>query len=339
MTDARRTAPPPLATTVPPEPSRGVAVIEVAALVLTALWLGVVGWFFIAVDPAQVAAARAEPLGFAVALLGIFLPVALIWVAASAARTARTMREEAARLHAAIDAMRASHVERQEADGALRRSFEERIDGVARAQAVLGAELAGLRAEREEPEQVLEPIGRPSGPSPLPALSLPLADAPAEGTPLPPEDFIRALNFPENDRDAEGFEVIRRALRSPRTAALIEAAQDLLTLLAQDGIYVDDLSPHRPPPPAWRAFAAGARGAEVSSLAGVRDRSSLALTGGRLREDPVFRDAVHGFLRSFEEAVSPFLAEATDAELVAFADTRTARAFMLTGRVAGTFDG
>jgi hypothetical protein len=45
------------------------------------------------------------------AVLAILLPVALIWVIAAAARSARTLRQEANRLQASIDAMRIAYVE------------------------------------------------------------------------------------------------------------------------------------------------------------------------------------------------------------------------------------
>ena len=44
------------------------------------------------------------------------------------------------------------------------------------------------------------------------------------------------------------------------------------------------------------------------------------------------------FLRRFDKSFAEFAARATDAEISSLADTRTARAFMLLGRVAGTFD-
>ena len=50
------------------------------------------------------------------------------------------------------------------------------------------------------------------------------------------------------------------------------------------------------------------------------------------------RDAAHHFLRTFDKTFAEFETNASDAELVALADTRTARAFMLFGRVAGVFD-
>ena len=40
----------------------------------------------------------------------------------------------------------------------------------------------------------------------------------------------------------------------------------------------------------------------------------------------------------FDKEFSGFEKSATDAEISAFSETRTARAFMLIGRVAGTFD-
>jgi len=57
-----------------------------------------------------------------------------------------------------------------------------------------------------------------------------------------------------------------------------------------------------------------------------------------MRQDPVFRDVAHHFLRRFDRAFAAFERAADDAEIAALAETRTARAFMLLGRVAGTFD-
>jgi hypothetical protein len=43
-------------------------------------------------------------------------------------------------------------------------------------------------------------------------------------------DFIRALNFPDNADDREGFRALRLALEDRQVAKLIRAAQDVLTL-------------------------------------------------------------------------------------------------------------
>jgi hypothetical protein len=76
----------------------------------------------------------------------------------------------------------------------------------------------------------------------------------------------------------------------------------------------------------------------VAALGGIRDRSSIALTAGRMRADPVFRDAAHHFLRQFDRSFSAFEKTASDQEISELAETRTARAFMLFGRVSGVFD-
>jgi hypothetical protein len=73
-------------------------------------------------------------------------------------------------------------------------------------------------------------------------------------------------------------------------------------------------------------------------LGGIRDRASLALTAARMKNDPIFRDAAHHFLRIFDRSISAFAETATDAELSEMSNTRTSRAFMLLGRVTGTFD-
>lgn len=57
-----------------------------------------------------------------------------------------------------------------------------------------------------------------------------------------------------------------------------------------------------------------------------------------MRQDNIFRDTAHHFLRKFDQIFSQFAEHASDAEIAALSDTRTARCFMLLGRVAGTFD-
>ncbi|MCC6305979.1 MAG: hypothetical protein IT545_12395, partial [Rhodobacteraceae bacterium] len=153
-----------------------------------------------------------------------------------------------------------------------------------------------------------------------------------------PATLIRALHFPDSAADEEGFRALRAALQDREQARLIRAAQDILTLLGQQGLYMDDLVPDRARPEVWRRFAEGARGRAVAALGGVHDRERLAAVTQRMRADTVFRDAAHHFLRQFDRCFARFAARAGDADLAALAETRTARAFMLIGRVAGTFD-
>ena len=167
---------------------------------------------------------------------------------------------------------------------------------------------------------------------------LALGPAAAASGPLETDDLIRALDFPEHEGDADGFAALRRALRDPVAGRLVKASQDVLTLLSQDGIYMDDLVPDRARPELWRRFARGERGRAMAALGGIRDRSSLALSAGRMREDVIFRDAAHHFLRLFDRTLLAIEPRCTDTELARLSDTRTARAFMLLGRVNGAFD-
>ncbi|MBE3639442.1 hypothetical protein ICN82_14670, partial [Mangrovicoccus sp. HB182678] len=166
--------------------------------------------------------------------------------------------------------------------------------------------------------------------------SLALGAAPPP-PPLTIADFLHALNFPQDPEDTDGFRALRLALKSPRTAPLVQAAQDALTLLSQAGLYMDDLPPDHPRPELWRRFAAGERGGALSALGGIRDPGALATCGAALREDPVFRDAVHHFLRHFDLMLAARAEKMEDATLVRLAETRSGRAFMLLGRAVGMF--
>jgi hypothetical protein len=312
--------------------------IELAAIVLSLIWLAGSLLFFVLADPG------AEPsfdgLRFLMTLLVIFLPVAMIWVAATAARSNRVMREESQRLQAAIDGIRQSYVAQMQRNSiSSEPSVNRKLDEIAAATRKTETALATFSSKRDAQHRArpaaTAPVEPPTGDQGMLALGTPADDL---SPPLPREDFLRALNFPETAEDQAGFAALRRALRDRKSAQLIQAAQDVLTLLSQDGIYMDDLRPDMARPEVWRHFAQGARGRAVAALGGVRDRTSLALTAGRMKQDPIFRDAAHHFLRLFDRMFAEFEKDATDADISALSDTRTARAFMLLGRVAGTFD-
>lgn len=286
----------------------------------------------------------AGSLGLVLTLLVVFLPLALIWAAVTTLRSVRGLRAEAARLQATVDAMRQAYVSSQQAGVAVKPSVEKRLDEIAAAARQTETALASFTSRRDagltvpsadRKAALAAPVPQPEAEQPGLALGTPADDLRA---PLSVADFIRALQFPESPDDRAGFRALRLALEDRNVAKLIRAAQDVLTLLSQDGIFMDDLKPDRARPELWRRFAGGERGRGIASLGGVRDRSSLALTAGRMREDPVFRDAAHHFLRTFDRTFVEFEKHASDAELADLADTRTARAFMLFGRVTGTFD-
>lgn len=324
-----------------PTPSprpRGRIAPEWLAGFVTALWLAGVALFLWRADLSALGGLEVGMLTGA----GVF-PLVLIWLAVSVLRAARAVQDDASRLRIAVDAMRQAWLAQQQAAGiGLKPGLEQKLDDIAQAQKQTETALAMFTSSRvTQPDRAVRPGTHPGGSQPLDtAVQSALAlDTPTgiDHPPLSAAEFIRALHFPETAEDTEGFAALRRALDDHATAQLVRAAQEVLTVLAQEGIYMDDLRPDRARPEVWRAFASGARGAAVAGLGGIRDRSCLALTVGRMRGDPVFRDTAHRFLREFDRCFTVFEAGADDADLARFAETRSARAFMLLGRVTGMF--
>lgn len=303
--------------------TRGPSKTEAIALFVSVAWMLGIGAFFLIV-PANTVDGGFDSLRFVLTLMAIFLPVAMVWVAAVAVRSAKIMHAEIKILRDAIDALR-GQTSAPETTKSPPLPVKKPDTGLATFISTRdsGAKLAITSATTIKAEQpTLAFDARPDDDTP----------------PLPRVDLIRALNFPDTEGDSIGFAALRKALKDRTARHLVQASQDVLTLLSQDGIYMDDLTPDRSRPELWRRFAQGERGRAIGALGGVRDRTSLALTTTRMREDPIFRDACHHFLRHFDKMLVAFELVATDAELVEMSDTRTARAFMLLGRVTGAFD-
>jgi hypothetical protein len=318
-------------------PRRG---MEIAGVGLSLVWVLLILVYVLVTPPGS----DAQTLGLVMTLLMVFLPIALIWAVVITLRSIRELRAEAGRLQATVDAMRSSYVLAQGQGNGLKPSVEKRLDEIAASTKQAETVLATFTSRRDvalsvpsaDRKAALAPARpEPAAEEPTLALGTPPEDF---RPPLSVADFIRALQFPETPEDKEGFRALRLALEDRTTSKLIRAAQDVLTLLSQDGIYMDDLQPDMCHPELWRRFAGGERGRSIAALGGIRDRASLALTAGRMKSDPVFRDAAHHFLRAFDKTIAAFEPNASDAELADLADTRTARAFMLFGRVTGTFD-
>ena len=271
----------------------------------------------------------------ALAIVAVALPLAITVAMVLILRTIRQLRSENERLGLAVDAMRKAHLASQQASAA-RVALEKRVEDLAAALHQAEVQLEYVLLDPPAPATAPTAPRREAGPDDQPALAL---DAPRRmRMPLSVADLIRALNFPESPDDAAGFRALRRALEDHATQKLIRAAEDVLTLLSQIGLFMEDLAPDRARPEIWRRFAAGERGRTISDLGGIHDKDALAAVATKMREDPVFRDAAHHFLRAFDRTFSQVETGATDAEVAEIAGTRTARAVMLLGRAAGTFD-
>lgn len=317
----------------PPEPP-GLSGPEVILLILAALWLVLGGiWLLRPGFGAGVGGGLA-------ALVLWLLPPAVMALATVQSRAIRLLRGEGARLAWAV----------AELQSALQ------VPGTpqAQAQAQTAAPEAKAPPAAEPPAALpsVEAAAEPAPAEPSPDAAADITPAPDTPPPAEPQlalaapgdeplidraDLVRALHFPEDESDSEGFAALRRALGNREIRQLIQAAQDVLTLLSQNGVYMDDLTPDQARPEIWRRFARGERGRAVAQLGGIHDRAALGAVMRRMRDDTIFRDTAHHFLRLFDRILSQFEPEAADEELIALSTTRSSRAFMLIGRAAGVF--
>ncbi|MBD3679716.1 MAG: hypothetical protein HUJ27_15125 [Rhodobacteraceae bacterium] len=315
------------------EPRLGM--VEFVAIGLSLLWLALLAAFFV------VFPSNGDPMQMILLLLSMSLPVAVIWMGAISVRNAAMMREQSEKLRESAKLLRDATAQQQED---IKRyglkGLADKLDLLEEAQDRIELSISSLSSVRQPARQPLSSMVAPSRDADAADQGSLALGNPADvlSKPLDNPTLIRALNFPEDVDDNDGFKALRRALQDRKTAQLIQASQDVLTLLSQDGIYMDDLTPDTAAPPLWRRFAQGERGAAMAAIGGIRDRSSVALASGRMRQDTIFRDSMHHFLRRFDDFFSRFEKIASDEEIAEMTDTRTARAFMLLGRVAGTFN-
>jgi hypothetical protein len=297
---------------------QGVTQTETLAAALSVCWvvgMGLFLWFL----PADSGGLR-----HVVMLLAMCVPVGMAWIALVSARSARRMVAQTQSLQGALDALRQALIDTRMAPTA---PVAEPVPDAAASHFASRREMSRQIAPRVPAQRQADQPTLALGPGPE-----------DDDPPLQRPDLVRALNFPENQDDTDGFAALRRALRDRQARRLVQASQDVLTLLSQDGIYMDDLRPDPASADLWRRFATGERGRRIDGLGAVRDAATLAVVAARMREDTIFRDAVHHFMRRFDEILVTFAQDATDTDLLALAETRTARAFMLLGRATRTFD-
>ena len=54
---------------------------------------------------------------------------------------------------------------------------------------------------------------------------------------------VRALDFPRDEADEDGFAILRQVVTDHDFASLLQAAEDTLTLLSEEGLFMEDLKP------------------------------------------------------------------------------------------------
>lgn len=261
------------------------------------------------------------------------LPVALVWIAVLLLRRVAEVQRDARELATALKRFQAGPSGNPAA----------RVTPASRGSSETNAKLASLGAQMQQVEKALvamlqAQVGETELPEGVTVDEAQVAPEPeAEVDQLNWDELLHALNFPTDEKDKDGFRALRIAMGHRNTSQCLRAAEDIMNLLSQDGIYTDDLSPEIAPAALWRSFAKGTRGEEVSAVGGIHDPTAIAKVRSRMRSDPIFRDAALHFQRQFDIILRDFCVEGSDEQIKKLANTRTGRTFMLMGRVSGMF--
>lgn len=263
-----------------------------------------------------------------ISLAGIVLPLLLIWLAVGTHRALAGLRDEAHDLRRQLLALRSG--------SSTEPSVEYRDDPADVPPARSGpAQRTATIAPRARASRAAAAAPRAEA-APQPSLDL---GAPAS-VEVAADDLIAALNFPDGPDDHATIAALRRALTDPETARLIRAAQDVVTLLAARGLYMDDQRPLDVPAASWRRFAEGARGAglgELHDLPVALTPEGEEMLADALRGDEVFRDAAHHFLRHWDRLFTRTAPVLSDGQLLDLAATRSGRAFATLAQATGIF--
>ena len=282
-------------------------------------------------------------------LLTLAVPLLLVWLAAFLAAELARQRELIAALAGVaaplLEGLAATRdaLERQSptAPEALHRAVEAAVSGLVRPSDITGP-LDRLAAGQSRLQLVVDRIAAPQPkrtrtkapePSPEPAAAEtvvvepdpePEAQAAPDGQaelPLLGEEparpdwatLVRALDFPRDPDDRDGFRALKAALRHHGLAQVLQSAEDVLNLLSQEGVFVDDLAMEPVDVTAWRRFMAGVRGPEIAGLGGIADPKALEVARNLMRSDSIFRDSSLFFQRRFDRVLAEFGREASDA--------------------------
>jgi hypothetical protein len=309
------------------------------ALIASAAWLVVIGAYAIGffAGAAQPEVPQPRALSVLLFLLGGLGPVALMLLAASLLAQVEAIRQELARLTGTSSpALQGEGVQRY-----ARQAAQQSAQTLARLEAIerLLGQIGPSTGQGTPSLAARRTTAPPPDEAETDQASLPLAeDDAAPAVRVPWADIIRALDFPRDADDQRGFDAVRSAIRDPQVAQLLQAAEDVLTILAADGLHMEDFAPEHASLGAWRSYGDGTRGKAVAAIGGITDEAALERTRDRLRADPIFRDAGLVFVRRWNGLVTRILAEmGEDPALRDAADSRSGRAFMLVARAMGVF--
>lgn len=291
-------------------------------IALSAVWLLLIGLFWFMAPEGD---GPGGALGRLAVVTGAVLPLALIWLAVGLGRSIAVLKAEAQDLRLRLGQMREAAEIRSEPSAATTRPVVQASQPLAQS----------TRATAPGPSAPIQAAPRNRAADTRQAA---LRFEAPENQPVDPETLVLALDFPDGPEDHEAIIALRQALKDQSAARTLRAAQDVVTLLAARGVYMDDLPPEPVATVAlWRRFAAGDRSEGMAGLDGIHAADAIGITRDFLHRDEIFRDSAHHFLRHFDGTLAGLIPQLDDAQVAALVQTRSARAFLLLGKLAGIF--
>ncbi len=143
--------------------------------------------------------------------------------------------------------------------------------------------------------------------------------------------FVKAANFPENERDTETLDALYEVLTDPEAAALLQSSEDVLATLADLDLYMEDFVPEMSPISVWREHLEGKAG--VQRIDAPIEQSRINL---KLNADGAFQKLSERFVERYQTFLKRFFAEESDERLaIELADSRTGRAYILMADALG----
>jgi hypothetical protein len=212
--------------------------------------------------------------------------------------------------------------------------------------AALGAGVAmgfGATRDESEPREAAVTLGAPltAEPDPAPTLqpsppvpdSVGAKDEEFEFMPraLDWKKFVKAANFPENERDTATLDALYEVLTDPEAAALLQSSEDTLATLADLDLYMEDFVPEMSPVTTWRAHLEGRAG--VQGLDAPIEQSRI---NAKLNADAAFSKLSERFVERYQVMLKRLFREGADERLaIELADSRTGRAYILVADALG----
>ncbi|MEM9097962.1 MAG: hypothetical protein AAGC79_05500 [Pseudomonadota bacterium] len=137
-----------------------------------------------------------------------------------------------------------------------------------------------------------------------------------------------------------GSEAQPVAASDPILRRLVPLGRRLQSRLAEDGLYVQDLTPDQAAPEHWQSYAQGERNALLArDLSGISDPVAVALVRASVKGDAAFRLTSEAYVRVYQKLLDRTVAQDRNgADLIALSETTGGRLFSLVGNVNGAFD-